>query len=284
LTAQDREVVLRPQGFANDFALPVGDGPELIEPESSSTHTAPVALTLPGAVSGTLNPAGDVDRYQFTSRPGETWQIAVQSASFGFPLDAWLRIEDASGKELARGEDSRNADPLLDWTAPVGTNFVAVVGGLGRQGGPECLYRLSFAHPKPTWLATVTENAFTLEAGKTNEIKVNVARQYGFTNALRLMATGIPAGVVVQPAEITDKSGEVVLKLIAPTNAAAFGGPMRIQVTETPSGRNHPARMELVSAGENNGVPQGFRRLVRESIKDLWLTVKPATNAVVGSK
>jgi hypothetical protein len=31
--------------------------------------------------------------------------------------------------------------------------------------------------------------------------------------------------------------------------------------------------MELVTSGENNGVPQGFRRLVLESIDRLWLTV-----------
>ena len=32
-----------------------------------------------------------------------------------------------------------------------------------------------------------------------------------------------------------------------------------------------------MSAGENNGVPQGYRRLVRESVSDLWLTVLPAS-------
>ena len=31
-----------------------------------------------------------------------------------------------------------------------------------------------------------------------------------------------------------------------------------------------------MSAGDNNGVPQGYRRLVRESVSDLWLTVLPA--------
>ena len=31
-----------------------------------------------------------------------------------------------------------------------------------------------------------------------------------------------------------------------------------------------------MSAGENNGVPQGYRRLVRETVSDLWLTVLPA--------
>ena len=33
--------------------------------------------------------------------------------------------------------------------------------------------------------------------------------------------------------------------------------------------------MELISAGENNGVPQGYKKLVRESIAQLWLTVTP---------
>lgn len=284
LTAAEREVVLRPPGFANAFPLAVGEGPESVEPETASTSTAPVALTVPGAVSGTLDPAGDVDRYAFVAGAGELWSITVQSASLGFPVDAWLRIEDAAGKELAKGEDSRTADPQIYWTAPAGTNFVAVIGGLGRQGGPECLYRLSFAHPEPSLLATVTENVFSVEAGKTNEIKVNVVRQHGFTNLLKLAAEGLPEGVVVQSGEITDKGGEVVFKLVVATNAAAFSGLLQIQVADSTASRRYPVRMELVSAGENNGVPQGFRRLVRESIDAFWLTVRPTTNAVAEKK
>lgn len=284
VSTAEREVMLRPPGFANAFPLAVGEGPERVEPETATTATAPVSITVPGAVSGKLDPAGDVDRYAFVSRAGELWSIAVQSASLGFPVDAWLRIEDATGKELAKGEDSRTADPLIHWTAPAGTNFVAVIGGLGRQGGPECLYRLSFDHPEPSLQATVTENVFSVEAGKTNEIKVNVVRQHGFTNQLKLEAGGLPEGVVAQAGEITDKGGEVVFKLMAATNAAAFSGLLQLQVADSMASRRYPVRMDLVSAGENNGVPQGFRRLVRESIDAFWLTVRPTTNAVVEKK
>ncbi len=276
LAASAREIGLTAPGFVNAIQLPVGDGPELIEQEPNLRPTEAQLLSLPGAVSGVIDPPGDVDRYRFTAREGEAWVIAVQSAALGFPLDAWLRIEDAAGKELVRVDDSDSADPRLDWTAPAGTNFVAAVGGLGRQGGRNFLYRLSFSRPTPGVKATVAENVFSVEAGKTNEIKVTVTRRYQFTNGLSVQVTGLPPGVRAESVPVSEKGGETVLKLIADTNAPAASQPLQIGLLDTVTTQVRPVVMELVSAGENNGVPQGFRHLVRESIESLWLSVRPA--------
>ena len=55
--------------------------------------------------------------------------------------------------------------------------------------------------------------------------------------------------------------------------AKPSSGPIRISVAEVGSDRERFAVMELISAGENNGVPQGYKRLVLGSIDRLWLTV-----------
>jgi len=198
----------------------------------------------------------------------------VQASTWGFPLDAWVRIEDVNGKELAQNDDQNSADPRLQWTAPAGTNFVAVVGGLGRQGGSACLYRLQFSHPQPTLKAVVADHAFTLEAGKTNEIKVMVTREFGFTNGLKLSLDPVPAGVTADAVAVSEKGGETVLRLIAATNVVEFSGPVGLGLLDATTGKSQPVVMELVAAGENNGVPQGYRRLVRESLDRFWLTVR----------
>jgi hypothetical protein len=68
------------------------------------------------------------------------------------------------------------------------------------------------------------------------------------------------------------------------TNAGPFSGPFRVEVAGPD--RVEEARFPLVSAGENNGVPQGFRRLVLESVRRLWLTVTvpPAPAAAAAAK
>lgn len=263
-------------GFVNSISLPVVDGPEAVEQESKNPGGENPPLPIPGAVSGVIDPAGDVDRFPFVARAGELWLIEVKSSALGFPLDPWLRIDDGAGKELAKNDDADSPDPRLEWTAPSGTNFVAVVGGLGRQGGRDHLYRLSFSRPTPTVKAVAPENAFVLEAGKTNEIKLTVTRRYGLTNPLTVSVTGLPAGVQFDPVTVSDKGGETLLKLSASTNAAVSRAPFRINVLDSITRREYPVVMELVSGGENNGVPQGFRRLALDAIRDLWLTVRPA--------
>lgn len=256
--------------------LQVGDGPEGMESEPNSKSAEANPIELPGARTGELGSAGDEDRYRFTATQGEGVLMEIQSAALGFPLDAWLRVEDLTGRELARNDDATGADPRLEWTASEDGTYVAAVGNVLQRGGESAWYRLSVRRPVPALKATVADNTMVLEPGKTHEITVTVTRQHGFDAPLQIRTASLPEGVRAEPVEVSAKGGATTLKLVAADSAAPFSGPIGIQVVETGSGREHAVTMELVSAGENNGVPQGFRRLVLESISQFWLTVLPA--------
>ena len=270
-------------GLARALRIPVGDGPEAIEREPNSSRETAQAVEVPSAVSAVLDEGGDEDRYGFRAAKGQALTLEVQAASLGFPLDAWLRVEDAAGKELARNDDAQGADPRLDWTAPDEGAYVAVVGSLVKRYGMDQRYRISFRPAQPRLVATVGENAFSLKPGQTNTISVTLARQSGHAVPLTVTVDGLPDGVSAAPVEASDKAGDATVSLVASTNAPAFQGPFQIRVAEKDSGREQRARFSLVSVGENNGVPQGYRRLVRETVSDLWLTVlpppPPSTNA-----
>lgn len=269
-----------PAGFRDAIEIPVGDGPEEIESEPNDQRDQAGAIAIPGAVSGDLNRSGDVDRFRFTAKKGEGITLEVQATRLGFPLDAWLKVEDAAGKELVRNDDAVGADPKLDWTAPQDGSFFAVVGNLVGSGGTDLRYRLHLNHPKPALQVTLADHAFTVEPGKTNEIKVTFARSHGFNALLRIRAAGLPSEVIAVPVEVAAAAADAVLKVSAPTNAAPFSGAIQILATETGSGREHIATHSLASTGENNGVPQGFSRLLREQISQIWFTVLPSTNSV----
>jgi hypothetical protein len=253
--------------------LPVGEGREWVEIEPNDLAATAQALGIPSAVSGDLNRSGDEDRYQISCQKGELLRLEVQAASLGFPLDAWLRIEDASGKELVRNDDAGGADPVLDWTSPETAEYRVVVGNLLQRGGQDQRYRLSLQRPKPVWSASMAESAWSLEPGKTNESKVTLTRRYGADMKLTVSVRGLPAGVRVDPVEVSEKADAATLRWITATNAAPFSGPVFIDVSSSSPAAVQEARFSLISGGENNGVPQGFRRLVVESISRPWLTV-----------
>jgi hypothetical protein len=264
--------------------LPVGEGKEWVESEPNDVETTAQALEIPSAVSGDLDRSGDEDRYRLSCRKGEPLRLEVQAAGLGFPLDAWLRIEDASGKELARNDDTGGSDPVLDWTSPETAEYRVVVGNLLQRGGRDQRYRLSIQRPKPLWSASLAEVAWSLEPGKTNESKVTLTRRYGADQRLTVSVRGLPSGVRVDPVEVSEKANAATLRWIAATNAAPFSGPVSIDVSSSSPAAVQEARFSLVSAGENNGVPQGFRRLVVESISRLWLTVLRAPSVPADKK
>jgi hypothetical protein len=261
--------------FENALALPVGDGPELIETEPNNSTNDATHLDVPCAVTGSIEKPGDEDRFGFAAKKGDKLLLEIESAWFGFPLDARLKVEDAKGKELAKKDDGVNADPVLEWTAPEDATFFAVVGNVLHRGGPDYLYRLSISQAVPGLKAVVANNAFTIEPGKTNDVKVTVTRLRGFEPKLTVSAKGLPDGVTVEPVEVPEKGGEVTLKLVASDDAKPFSGAIRIAATETESGTEHYAIAELISSTTDNGVPQGFKKLVAESTDQLWLTVLP---------
>jgi hypothetical protein len=264
---------LRIPGRAEPLELPVGEGREWVEIEPNDLAATAQALGIPSAVSGDLNRSGDEDRYRISCQKGELLRLEVQAAGLGFPLDAWLRIEDASGKELVRNDDAGGADPVLDWTSPETAEYRVVVGNLLQRGGQDQRYRLSLQRPKPVWSASMAESAWSLEPGKTNESKVTLTRRFGADMKLTVSVRGLPAGVRVDPVEVSEKADAATLRWITATNAAPFSGPVFIDVSSSSPAAVQEARFSLISAGENNGVPQGFRRLVVESISRPWLTV-----------
>ena len=266
-------------GHRLPLEMPVGDGKEWVEVEPNDTAATAQALEIPSAVSGDLDRAGDEDRYRVSARKGEALHWEVQAAGLGFPLDAWLKIEDATGKELVRNDDSGGADPVLDWTPPESAEYRVVVGNLLQRGGRDQRYRLSVQRPQPVWSASVPEAFLSLEPGKTNEWKVAITRRFGAETRLTVSVRGLPPGVRVDPVEVPEKALEATLRWITATNAGSFSGPFQVEVMAPKSVQGlagvQQAEFSLVSAGENNGVPQGFRRLVVESVSRLWMTVLP---------
>lgn len=275
LTADALWTPFRAPGCENAITLPVGEGPELLETEPNDTTDTAMPLAWPGAVTGGIERAGDVDAFAFEAKQGDALSFSLQSAALGFPLDAQLRIEDAQGKTLASADDGATADPAIDWTAPADGRFVAVVSCVLHRGGSDHLYRLSVQRARPAVKCVVTSHDLTLEPGKTNDLKVRVTRLHGFSAKLTLTASGLPEGVSASAVDVPDKGGEVSLPVVASADAAPFGGPIRVVATETESGVTHPAVAELVSTTIVNGVPNGYHTLVIESTEDLWLTVLP---------
>ena len=263
---------LRAPTLENTWKLPCNEGPENIEVEPNDTVSQAHPLEVPGAVTGCIQAPGDEDRFLFEARKKERFRISVQSASLGFPVDAWLKIERTNSTQVERNDDRGGPDPDLEWEAGSDGTFVLAVGNLLHRGGSNYLYRLAIARAMPGYKASVSAHSLIVQPGATNDLKVTVNRLNGFTNQISIQLTGLPEGVSAEPVDAPDKSGEVTIKVVTATNAPPSSGVFQVMATVGETQRAVP--FSLVSTSEDNGVPGGFRELVIAATDQLWLTVR----------
>jgi hypothetical protein len=301
----DQTVVLQLFGFAyppaSDIRLTGGDAivyrlhlaftnamPQLCEPptekEPNNTLANAERIDLPARIFGTIGAAEDEDRFRFTADKGEFIEARIEAASFGSPLDAWLKIEDGDGIQLARSDDADGSpDPYLEWKIPTNGNYIAAIGSVTHRGGKDFCYRLSVHRAPPDFRATLAAGSLALAPGATNEVKLNLRRLRGQTNELFIAFRDLPEGVTVLTTNLPfketgkapaqEKQAALSLRLAVAQEAKNFQGPVKLFLMDRQMKEERAVPFELIGRGETS-----FSHLLIESCDQLWLTVrsKPA--------
>jgi len=250
------------------FPVTFSDLPELTE------AMEPQTLEIPSAVSGRIIAASDEDRFAFAAAKDSVIELTVTGPRHGSAIDAWLKVLDKDGKELASNDDDGgSSEPRIIWTPPADGTYTAVVGDLTQRGGNEFFYRLMITRPAPVVSASIANHAVKVEAGKSAELKVAVKLANGFQPKLKLAAKNLPAGITAAEVDVSEKGGEVALTLTAEATAPRASQPFQLVLREVEGAKDYPVEFSMASTGENNGAPQGYRQLLVNSTDQLWLTV-----------
>jgi len=224
-------------GATSIYRLSLGHGVPAIDlpPPMEAAGEELQQVAIPSALSGRIDPPGDVDRFEFAAKKGDLLKLGVHGAQLGSWMDPLLVIEDSTGKELARHDDidsKTQPDAALDWTAPGDGNYVARVTDLNGAGGSEIAYRFSIARAGPGFSGSAATGVFAVRAGEKLELAVSAARQHGYTGELELGIDGLPAAVTAAPAAVPEKGGEVKLSIEAGADAAPGHAPISIWVAK----------------------------------------------------
>ena len=250
------------------FPVEFSDIPEFIE------TAEPQTLPIPSGVSGRIVNPGAKDQYQFTTTKGTVLEFNVIGPRFGSEIDAWLKILNQEGKEIATNDDADgSSDPRLVWTAPADGTFTAMVGDLTQRGGQTFYYRLQISPTVPSASGVIANHSVKVESGKSAEIKVTVTLKHGYQKKLKLAAKNLPTGTSIAEVEVPEKGGEVKLSITAEPTAQEASQPFQLMLREVEGGAEMPVVYSMVSTTENNGVPQGYRHLLIDTTNELWLTV-----------
>lgn len=252
-----------PFGNSQNVEFQISDLSESVEPDRADASAA-VALTLPAAVTGTISRRGESDRYTFTGKKGEEWDIFVGGRQSHTPFDAMLLVTGPDGKEIGRNDDagvaigpapgkrparrvrgrgrgrgnsSATTDAAYSLKLPADGIYTVAINDLSSLGGsPVTVYRLTIQAPKKA----VVQPDFTFDVprllnlphGGKVTLPLKVSRTAGFDSQIDLTITGLPEGVTT-PTKlvIPAKKSDLAIELQCAATAGTAASPLRFQGT-----------------------------------------------------
>jgi hypothetical protein len=246
--------------LAGTAEVRVIDGPAAVESEADGPQEIPDR----GTISGRIDSPGDRDTFRLTLKTGAKRVVRVESRSLGLPLDPVLRLTDAGGKVLTESDDvGKGRDPELTFTAPADGEYRVLVRDLNDHGGPRCAYLLRVLAPEPDFALTLGSDRFDATPGKPTTVSVKVDRKDGFSDAIEVVAEGLPDGVTAAPA--TSKPGDASAKVV--------------NLTLSADGRAHPGPFRVVGKADGSSSPRVAVAAVAGFAAETdrpWLTIRPA--------
>lgn len=199
--------------------------PETLEKEPNNADKGAQQVKLPVMITGRIQAPGDWDVFSFNGRAGEVLVAQVVARRLESPLDSVLELTDASGRRLARNDDTddksagletHHADSYLMVTLPANGTYFVRIGDVQHHGGPEFGYRLRLSAPRPDFELRVSPSSLNVSGGGTIPVTVTAIRRDGFAGDIALALAGAPAGFVLSGALVPAGQERVRMTLTVP--------------------------------------------------------------------
>jgi hypothetical protein len=189
-----------------------------------------------------------VETFRIDARAGEEMEAEVFARRLDSPLDSFLRLTDAAGRELASNDDVEDkaagrlthyADSRLTFQFATKGSYFLQLSDTERRGGPEFAYRLKLGHPDPDFELRVVPASLNIRAGTTQPLTVYAVRRGGFSGSIELKLKDVPAGWSLGGAVIP--SGQDQVRCTITAAAGKVDVPMAIALEGRSGSLHHDA-------------------------------------------
>ena len=224
-------LIAPPVPFAID-ALPDG-----LEQEPNSTPKQAQRIDPPVIMNGTIGTPGDRDLFLIEGRAGQEIVAEVNARRLDSPLDATLKLTDASGACLAQNDDqedigsginTHHADSYLRVKLPADGTYTLTLADAQHAGGAAYAYRLRVSPPQPDFeLRAVPSRLVMAEKGSAG-ITVHAIRRDGFTGPIRFQIKEPANGFSVSGGPLTGT--QTVARVTVKTTLAATDKPIPLVI------------------------------------------------------
>ncbi len=301
-------------GVSNKLTIYVDDVPQASEIEPNDRAAQSQSIALPLGIWGTLAAPGDVDRYRFQGRAGQSIIVELSNRAIGGKANAALSLFDPRGKLLSANNDfGGQMDPLLAHTLLVDGEYSVEVNDLLLSGGAGFDYRLTvgslpfvvacFPLSVPANKTSEVEligydlpkdSLIKVKAGATGEVEIKLDAKFRSRGALKVIIGDLEDSSEQEPND-------------APTNATLITAPGSAngRIEGRPAGK--PADVDhyrfaakrgesyiVETAARRRGSPVDTRidvltadgrpieRMLFQAVRDSYINFRPINSTIPG--
>lgn len=192
------------------------------EAASATSFEAPIAL------NGVISKPGDIDRFKFTAKKGQQYDVNVYARSLRSAIDSVLKIYRANGGTMGTSDDLGTPDSYLRFNAPADEEYTIAVSDFLKQGGIDYHYRVEITPLAPKVATGLPERvqyqAVTTSIPQGNRMAFMVsAQRKDFAGALALELKNLPPGVSFETVPVATNQTSVPMLVSALDNAPLSG-------------------------------------------------------------
>ncbi|AQT67876.1 putative subtilase-type serine protease precursor [Anaerohalosphaera lusitana] len=203
-----RQTCYRSEGeVSNAVPYLVSELPSRMEKEDNGSRGKAQKLEIGVTVDGRIGKAGDVDVYRFEGRAGERVAIEVFARRLNSPMDAVVRLMDASGEVIAWNDDhvvkgdehlhknasgmlTHHADPYLTAELSKDGDYFVEVEDVQQHGGEAYAYRLRVERATGDFALRVVPASINVRTGFAVPVWVYVLRKDGYSGPIDISVKG----------------------------------------------------------------------------------------------
>ncbi|MBN9118659.1 MAG: hypothetical protein J0I06_05805 [Planctomycetes bacterium] len=179
----------------------------------------PTPAKVPGVLCGVLKQPGRRQCFAVQLEKGQRIFLRAEAKSLNSPAELELTVFDRTGREQRRGQEGRDGDITLDFTAPSAGVYGVAVRDTLRDGSEAHAYRVTVRDkPFPPSITAEVEG-LTVPRGNYQVVPLVVARNGG-TGPIKLSLAGAPSGLQLTPDTIAETESAIVCKLEADASTA----------------------------------------------------------------
>jgi hypothetical protein len=178
----------------------------------------PTQAKVPGVLCGVLKQPGRRHCFAIQLEKGQRIFLRAEAKALNSPADLEVMIVDRTGREQRRGQENRDGEITLDFSAPNAGTYGITVRDTLRDGSEAHSYQITVRDkPFPPTITAEVEG-LTVPQGNYQVVPLVVSRN-GAVGPIKLSLTGAPSGVKLVSDVISDTQNAVVCKLEADSSA-----------------------------------------------------------------